>query len=87
MVTLPLLRNQAGRFVCRCCVFDTYGLTVFLRCLQNANVVGRLSDGNIPCRFDSDVNAPALAEFQAETSTTLSSCAYITVGTGTIWLE
>lgn len=27
------------------------------------DVVGFLSDGKVPCKFDTDVNAPALAEF------------------------
>lgn len=26
------------------------------------DVVGYLSDGSVPCKFDTDVNAPALAE-------------------------
>lgn len=28
------------------------------------DVVGALSDGSVPCKFDTDVNAPALAEFK-----------------------
>lgn len=27
------------------------------------DVVGFLSDGSVPCKFDTDVNAPALAEY------------------------
>ncbi|CAN0463822.1 unnamed protein product, partial [Hapterophycus canaliculatus] len=27
------------------------------------DVVGYLSDGSVPCKFDTDVNAPALAEY------------------------
>lgn len=27
------------------------------------DIVGALSDGSVPCRFDTDVNAPALAEY------------------------
>ena len=26
------------------------------------DVVGYISDGSVPCKFDTDVNAPALAE-------------------------
>ncbi|CAM9805673.1 unnamed protein product [Discosporangium mesarthrocarpum] len=29
----------------------------------NVDVVGALSDGSVPCKFDTDVNAPALAEY------------------------
>jgi fructokinase len=45
----------------------------------------------LPFRFDTDVNAPALAEYtvylkglksSSDSVATLSSCAYITVGTG-----
>jgi fructokinase len=50
---------------------------------QNANVLGRLWDGVKPCRFDTDVNAPALAEFAADgVPAGHTSCAYVTVGTG-----
>lgn len=37
---------------------------------------------NVPFKFDTDVNAPALAEFQLLKEQNISSCAYITVGTG-----
>ncbi|CAM9739938.1 unnamed protein product [Ectocarpus sp. 12 AP-2014] len=47
------------------------------------DVVGYLSDGSVPCKFDTDVNAPALAEFMwGAKKAGESSCAYITVGTG-----
>lgn len=32
---------------------------------ENVNVLGALSDGIVPCGFDTDVNAPAVAEFAA----------------------
>ena len=35
---------------------------------------------DIPCIFDTDVNAPALAEFNLHKKASMSSCAYITVG-------
>lgn len=31
------------------------------------DVVGYLSDGSVPCKFDTDVNAPALAEYMVRT--------------------
>lgn len=31
------------------------------------DVVGYLSDGSVPCKFDTDVNAPALAEHKVRT--------------------
>lgn len=37
---------------------------------------------NIPFRFDTDVNAPAYAEFCLHRQPGTTSCAYITVGTG-----
>ena len=37
---------------------------------------------NIPYHFDTDVNAPAMAEFTTYSNTGITSCAYITVGTG-----
>ena len=40
---------------------------------------------NIPIGFDTDVNAPAMAEyarFKHEAATTMTSCCYVTVGTG-----
>lgn len=37
---------------------------------------------HIPCMFDTDVNAPALAEYSLHKKESTSSCAYITVGTG-----
>lgn len=53
---------------------------------KNTNVVELLGMNScfagIPYLFDTDVNAPALAEFLCLEDKTLSSCAYITVGTG-----
>lgn len=47
------------------------------------DVVGYLSDGSVPCKFDTDVNAPALAEHMwGDKKEGETSCAYITVGTG-----
>ena len=37
---------------------------------------------SIPFKFDTDVNAPAMAEYYARAHQNQSSCAYITVGTG-----
>ncbi|KAG8470602.1 hypothetical protein KFE25_009023 [Diacronema lutheri] len=39
---------------------------------------------NVPVAFDTDVNAPAVSEYRAAAATdpTLTSCAYITIGTG-----
>ena len=53
----------------------------------NTNVVGLLGMydefKHIPFRFDTDVNAPALAEYTLHgQGVKLTSCAYITVGTG-----
>lgn len=46
------------------------------------DVVGTLTDGSVPVLFDTDVNAPALAEFTYHAGPGQSSVAYITVGTG-----
>eukprot|EP00903_Cladosiphon_okamuranus_P013672 g12733.t1 len=47
------------------------------------DIVGFLSDGSVPCKFDTDVNAPALAEYMwGSKKEGETSCAYITVGTG-----
>ncbi len=52
----------------------------------NADVVGLLGFRDefkhIPFKFDTDVNAPALAEYNLHKSATSTSCAYVTVGTG-----
>lgn len=37
---------------------------------------------HVPYHFDTDVNAPAMAEFISSSHLGISSCAYITVGTG-----
>ncbi|CAM9330331.1 unnamed protein product [Phaeothamnion confervicola] len=49
---------------------------------KNVDVVGALSDGKRPCKFDTDVNAPAVAEYMWHRREGDESCAYITVGTG-----
>ena len=36
----------------------------------------------VPFKFDTDVNAPAMAEYTVSASAGQSSCAYVTVGTG-----
>lgn len=52
----------------------------------NTNVLGLLGIYNEfkdkPHHFDTDVNAPAMAEFVSNNHLGISSCAYITVGTG-----
>ena len=56
----------------------------------NTDVLGLLKlregDIDIPVKFDTDVNAPALAEYEflrgKKDNDHLTSCAYITVGTG-----
>ncbi len=40
------------------------------------------SNGTVPVSFDTDVNAPALAEHRWNARPFENSCAYITVGTG-----
>lgn len=61
-------------------------LTTMDACLwmlcQSVDVVGKLRKPKIPCRFDTDVNAPALAEFLYDNPDKTTSLAYITVGTG-----
>jgi fructokinase len=53
---------------------------------RDADVLGLLGlrGGEIPVRFDTDVNAPALSDFDYFKTQTppITSCAYITVGTG-----
>ena len=53
---------------------------------SGANVVGRIMKGleHLPVGFDTDVNAPALSEFirSGMAAQDMTSCAYITVGTG-----
>jgi fructokinase len=63
---------------------DTYGFitTTPKPGWANVDVVGALSDGSVPVAFDTDVNAPALAEFKWNGRPGETSCAYITVGTG-----
>lgn len=48
------------------------------------DVLGLLGvkDMNIPYKFDTDVNAPAFAEYILDKDDNIESCAYITVGTG-----
>ena len=55
---------------------------------RNSDVLGPLRAGmeEVPFEFDTDVNAPALDEFENECAdhadAAISSCSYITVGTG-----
>lgn len=44
--------------------------------------MGVVTDGSVPRAFDTDVNAPALAEFIYNAKPNESSVVYITVGTG-----
>jgi len=44
--------------------------------------MGQLTDGSVPRGFDTDVNAPALAEYTYREDRSQTSVAYITVGTG-----
>jgi predicted NBD/HSP70 family sugar kinase len=46
------------------------------------DVLGALTDGSVPRAFDTDVNAPALAEFKFNHVPHQTSVVYITVGTG-----
>lgn len=46
------------------------------------DVVGYLSDGSVPCKFDTDVNAPALAEFMVGGCFNL--CVFYNGGVGTV---
>jgi fructokinase len=51
---------------------------------DHADVLGLLGvrDFGVPFKFDTDVNAPAYAEYVLNDEDKCSSCAYITVGTG-----
>lgn len=50
---------------------------------KNTDVVGPLMKGlDCPFAFDTDVNAPALAEYMFNSPKEHTSCAYMTVGTG-----
>lgn len=49
---------------------------------QNFNLLGAFSEFHVPIGFDTDVNAPALAELKYGGHENVDSCAYITVGTG-----
>eukprot|EP00933_Yihiella_yeosuensis_P062945 TRINITY_DN65985_c0_g1_i1.p1 TRINITY_DN65985_c0_g1~~TRINITY_DN65985_c0_g1_i1.p1 ORF type:complete len:337 (-),score=47.97 TRINITY_DN65985_c0_g1_i1:74-1084(-) len=50
---------------------------------QDTDIMGPLlAARNIPCSFNTDVNAPALEEFRHFSKPNEESCAYITVGTG-----
>jgi|UniRef100_A0A7S4LHB7 fructokinase len=46
------------------------------------DVLGVIWDGKVPVQFDTDVNAPALAEYMYNAEPGDTSCVYITVGTG-----
>jgi fructokinase len=50
--------------------------------VQHVDVLGALRFEGIPCKFDTDVNAPALWEFKHNSASGATSCAYITIGTG-----
>eukprot|EP01147_Barroeca_monosierra_P010138 gene10138-2303_t len=51
--------------------------------LTDTPVVSALWNGKVPHKFDTDVNAPALAEYKVYGKTKgHTTCAYITVGTG-----
>mmetsp|Transcript_107034 Transcript_107034/g.301161 ORF Transcript_107034/g.301161 Transcript_107034/m.301161 type:complete len:354 (+) Transcript_107034:40-1101(+) len=50
---------------------------------QNVDVLGPLrAVRDVPCSFDTDVNAPAVEEFRSFARPGEESCAYVTVGTG-----
>jgi len=50
---------------------------------QNIDIMGPLlAVRQVPCGFDTDVNAPALEEFRSFARPGEESCAYVTVGTG-----
>lgn len=50
---------------------------------QHVDFMGPLKKvRNVPCTFDTDVNAPALEEFRQFAQVGETSCAYVTVGTG-----
>jgi fructokinase len=51
---------------------------------KNTDVLGLLGVRGLgkPFKFDTDVNAPALAEYFLHKETGINSCAYITIGTG-----
>ena len=54
---------------------------------RNTDVLGPIRSGlnlpnDFPVGFDTDVNAPAMAEYDQESGTGLTSCVYVTVGTG-----
>lgn len=48
----------------------------------NTDVMSAVTDGSVPRAFDTDVNAPALAEYMFHAQPGQRSVAYITVGTG-----
>jgi fructokinase len=51
---------------------------------RDTDVLGllRVRESGKPFKFDTDVNAPALAEYYLHKETGIKSCAYITIGTG-----
>jgi len=51
---------------------------------SNTNVLGYFKEifPGVPMNFDTDVNAPAFAEFSVNNPRQTSSCMYVTVGTG-----
>lgn len=63
---------------------DTYGYITTTPKLawQNCNIVGAFSKLQIPVGFDTDVNGSVLGEHTWGSAKGLSSCIYITIGTG-----
>lgn len=63
---------------------DTYGFitTTPKPGWQNFDLLGAFKEFRVPMGFDTDVNAPALAELRYGGHEKADSCAYITVGTG-----
>lgn len=63
---------------------DTYGFITTTPKLgwQQFDLLGAFSDFRVPVGFDTDVNAPALAEQRYGGHENPESCAYVTVGTG-----
>ncbi len=63
------------------CLPDLSGCKMFF-CRLSLTLTIISSDGAVPVAFDTDVNAPALAEHRWNARPFENSCAYITVGTG-----
>jgi len=67
---------------CCCYYYYYYHYYYCYNDMQHVDLMGTLTDGSVPRRFDTDVNAPALAEYIYREDMSHSSVAYITVGTG-----